>query len=110
MERLRGLFGRRSGDPTSTGAQPTPFSLGICLMEGGTVSPGLSSVSGLSVLLLLPGSSVTTAHASQARGPTFSPSPCPTRFSGDIKVVCLSQMNLAWSSWGRHVAEPWINV
>lgn len=45
MERL---FGGGSGEPTSTWAQPAPFSLGICL-EGGTVSPGLSLVTGLSV-------------------------------------------------------------
>lgn len=96
MERLRGLFGRRSGEPTSTWAQPAPFSLGICLMEGGTISPGLSSVSGLSVCP----SSLTwflcdhrprfPAKRTHMSSLTPPPSPSPTGFSGDIKVVCSS--------------------
>lgn len=56
----------------------------------------LTSLEGLSVPSLLPGSSVTPVLPSQENPRLPLPPSSPTGFSGDIKVVCSSWMNLTW--------------
>lgn len=79
------------------GSSPSPL---ICPMEGGTVSSGqaipcLSNISGGSVCSSPFTWFLRDPCAPKPREPTSPPSSL-TGFSGDIKVVCSSWMNLTW--------------